>query len=319
MFERMAENQMERAEVRNERAAEREMERGDFRGAAAYEGRAERLDNERNQMEVGAEVRAENRAMNDLARGNVGGYEREMNKANRIENRRENQNFGADMNDGVGMRSAFQPDPYIAPVPYVEPGGARVENNLMNAEVRQEQIAAYDQASGNYYGAAVHEERARELDAARNNMEVQDERRAENRAINDLARGDIGGYIANEVQANRIENRREEENYIANANSPAYVQPQPAYVQPQSGYVQPQPGYSNQPAYNQLGYNQYNNQPAYNQPEYNQPAYVQPPVIVNPGMGQPGRPVVQPVMPQPVMQQQPIYYQEQDACACNLL
>merc|ERR1719317_1120024 len=153
-------------------------------------------------MEVRSEMRAENRAMNDLARGDIYGYEREMNKANRIENRRQNQNFVADINDGVGMRGAFQPAPYvqpayIAPAPYVAP--AAVENGLMNAEVREEQIAAYDRATGNYYGAAVHEQRARELDAARNNMEIQDERSAENRAMNDLARGNIGGFIANEM------------------------------------------------------------------------------------------------------------------------
>merc|ERR1719193_2709659 len=89
-------------------------------------------------MELRAEQRAENRAMNDLARGDIRGYEREMNKANRIENRRQNENFVADMNDGVGMRGAFQPAPY-ARAPYVAP--VVVENGLMNAEMREEQIA----------------------------------------------------------------------------------------------------------------------------------------------------------------------------------
>merc|ERR1719494_1376842 len=184
-------------------------------------------------MEVRAEQRAENRAMNDLAHGNIRGYEREMNKANRIENRRENQNFVADINDGVGMRGAFQPPaPYIAP-PYVAPVVA--ENRMMNAEIREEQIAAYDNATGNYIGAAIHNERARELDAARNNMEIQQERRAENRAMNDLMHGNIGGFIANEARANQIENRRQNENYIANAysgNNPNYVQPPPYVEQP---------------------------------------------------------------------------------------
>merc|ERR1719357_712739 len=164
-------------------------------------------------MELRAEQRAENRAMNDLARGDIRGYEREMNKANRIENRRQNQNFVADINDGVGMRGAFQPAPYVAP-PYVAPVVA--ENRMMNAEIREEQIAAYDRATGNYIGAAIHNERARELDAARNNMEIQEERRAENRAMNDLMHGNIGGYLANEARANNIENRRQNENFIAN-------------------------------------------------------------------------------------------------------
>merc|ERR1719397_1150461 len=139
-------------------------------------------------MELRAEQRAENRAMNDLARGDIRGYEREMNKANRIENRRQNQNFVADINDGVGMRGAFQPA-YVSPA-YVAPVVA--ENRMMNAEIREEQIAAYDRATGNYIGAAIHNERARELDAARNNMEIQQERRAENRAMNDLMHGNIG-------------------------------------------------------------------------------------------------------------------------------
>merc|ERR1719233_1126582 len=125
-------------------------------------------------MEVRAEQRAENRAMNDLARGDIRGYEREMNKANRIENRRQNQNFVADINDGVGMRGAFAPAAqYVAPAPYVAPIVA--ENRMMNAEIREEQMAAYDRATGNYIGAAIHNERARELDAARNNMEIQEE------------------------------------------------------------------------------------------------------------------------------------------------
>jgi len=270
---------MERAEVRNERAAERAMERGDIGAAMMYEGRAQQLDNQRNQMEVRAEQRAENRAMNDLARGDIRGYEREMNKANRIENRRQNQNFVADINDGVGMRGAFAPAPYVAPA-YVAPVVA--ENRMMNAELREEQMAAYDRATGNYIGAAIHNERARELDAARNNMEIQQERRAENRAMNDLMHGNIGGFIANEARANQIENRRQNENYVAqgyNASQPSYVQP-PAYV----------------------------SQPAYVQPAYGQPAYVQP---------QPG--YVQPVMQRPVISQRPIYYEERDACACNLL
>jgi len=290
-MQRWEENRLERAEIRNERAAERAMERGDIGAAMMYEGRAERLDNQRNRMEVRAEQRAENRAMNDLARGDIRGYEREMNKANRIENRRENQNFVADINDGVGMRGAFQPAaPYVAP-PYVAPVIA--ENRMMNAEIREEQIAAYDNATGNYIGAAIHNERARELDAARNNMEIQQERRAENRAMNDLMHGNIGGFIANEARANQIENRRENENYIANQ---AYIGNQPNYVQP--------PPYVEQPAYVQ---------PGYNQPAYAQPAYVRP----QPGYVQP--PVIQPVIPQPVISQRPIIYEERDACACNLL
>merc|ERR1719317_398695 len=196
-------------------------------------------------MEVRAEQRAENRAMNDLARGDIRGYEREMNKANRIENRRENQNFVADINDGVGMRGAFEPA-YIAQPPYVAPVVA--ENRMLNAEVREEQIAAYDRATGNYIGAAIHNERARELDAARNNMEIQQERRAENRAMNDLMHGNIGGFIANEARANQIENRRQNENYVAqgyNGNQPSYVQPQPGYVQP----VMQRPVISQRPIY----------------------------------------------------------------------
>jgi len=276
---------MERAEIRNERAAERAMERGDIGAAMMYESRAQQIDNQRNQMELRAEQRAENRAMNDLARGDIRGYEREMNKANRIENRRQNQNFVADINDGVGMRGAFAPAaPYIAPAPYVAPIVA--ENRMMNAEIREEQMAAYDRATGNYIGAAIHNERARELDAARNNMEIQEERRAENRAMNDLMHGNIGGYLANEARANNIENRRQNENFIANQgyNQPNYVQP-PPYV----------------------------SQPAYVQPAYGQPAYVQP----QPGYAQP--PVIQPAMQQPVISQRPIYYEERDACACNLL
>merc|ERR1719317_1811095 len=241
-------------------------------------------------MEVRAEQRAENRAMNDLARGDIRGYEREMNKANRIENRRQNQNFVADINDGVGMRGAFAPAPYVAPA-YVAPVVA--ENRMMNAELREEQMAAYDRATGNYIGAAIHNERARELDAARNNMEIQQERRAENRAVNDLMHGNIGGYIANEARANQIENRRENENYVAQAyNQPNYVQP-PPYVSQQPAYVQP--------AYAQ---------PAYVQP---QPGYVQP---------QPGYVRPQPVQPgisQPVISRRPIVYEERDACACTLL
>jgi len=278
---------LERAEVRDERAAERAMERGDIGAAMMYEGRAEREDNQRNRMEVRAEERAENRAMNDLARGDIRGYERETNKANRIENRRENQNFGADINDGVGMRGAFEPAPYVAQPPYVAPAVA--ENRMMNAEIRDEQIAAYDRATGNYIGAAIADERARELDAARNNMEYQQERRAENRAMDDLMHGNIRGFVANEERANQIENRRENQNYIANQG---YARNEPNYVQP--------PPYVNQQA---------NIQPAYGQPVYyerQQPAYVQPAVI-------------QPVIPQPVISQRPVVYQEQDACACNLL
>merc|ERR1719233_210685 len=206
-------------------------------------------------MEVRAEQRAENRAMNDLARGDIRGYEREMNKANRIENRRENQNFVADINDGVGMRGAFEPA-YIAQPPYVAPVVA--ENRMLNAEIRDEQIAAYDRATGNYIGAAIADERARDLDAARNNMEYQQERRAENRAIDDLMHGNIGGYMANEARANQIENKRENENYVANQ---AYIESQPNYVQP--------PPYVSQPGYAQPAYGQ----PAYIQP---QPGYVQP-------------------------------------------
>merc|ERR1712142_909181 len=152
---------------------------------------------------------------------------------------------------------------------------------MMNAEIREEQIAAYDNATGNYIGAAIHNERARELDAARNNMEIQQERRAENRAMNDLMHGNIGGFIANEARANQIENRRENENYIANSayiGNPNYVQP-PAYVE---------------------------QQPAYVQPAYAQPAYVRP----QPGYVQP--PVIQPVVAQPVISQRPVYYEERD-------
>merc|ERR1719193_1244128 len=190
-------------------------------------------------MEVRAEKRAETRAMNDLARGDIRDYEREINKARRIENRRENQNFAADINDGFGMRGAFEPTPHVAPAPYVAPVVA--ENRMLNAEIREEQIAAYDRATGNYIGGAIANERARELDAARNNMEYQQERRAENRAMDDLMHGNIGGYIANEARANQIENRRENENYVANAyggNNPNYVQP-PPYVEQQPAYVQP--------------------------------------------------------------------------------
>merc|ERR1719397_1839115 len=239
-------------------------------------------------MEVRAEERAENRAMNDLARGDIRGYERETNKANRIENRRENQNFGADINDGVGMRGAFEPAPYVAQPPYVAPAVA--ENRMMNAEIRDEQIAAYDRATGNYIGAAIADERARELDAARNNMEYQQERRAENRAMDDLMHGNIGGYIANEARANQIENRRENENYVANQ----------AYIESQPNYVQPPPYVSN---------------PGYARPANSQQAYIQP----QPGYVEPQPPVRQPVMQQPVMSQTPIRYEQQDACGCNLL
>merc|ERR1719419_1293272 len=189
-------------------------------------------------MEVRAEERAENRAMNDLARGDIRDYEREMNKASRIENRRENQNFAADINDGIGMRGAFEPAPYVAPVV--------AENRMMNAEIREEQIAAYDRATGNYIGAAIANEKARELDAARNNMEIQEERRAENRAMDDLMHGNIGGYIANEARANQIENRRENENYVANQ----------AYIESQPNYVQPPPYVSQQAMRNQRMFNQ---------------------------------------------------------------
>lgn len=93
-------------------------------------------------------------------------------------------------------------------------------NALLNDEVASERLAQFDAATGNYVAAAMDDARAQRLDNMRNAEQRLERDLAEQRAVNDLAQDDEGGFLSEKMRALRIENQREEDNFYADANRP---------------------------------------------------------------------------------------------------
>merc|ERR1712192_158918 len=97
-------------------------------------------------------------------------------------------------------------------------GAKGAERALHQAEIREEALAGASLTRGDVVGAAIHAERASELQAAENAVHREvvraekrhahhQERREEHLAARDLAHGNIFGAIAHEVKACRAHNR----------------------------------------------------------------------------------------------------------------
>merc|ERR1712073_18602 len=85
----------------------------------------------------------------------------------------------------------------------------RVENVMLNQELREQNQANFDRATGNFLGAARRQANANALDRARNSMQMREIQCADRRAMTDFAFGDIGGYMREEQRAMNTEIRRE--------------------------------------------------------------------------------------------------------------
>merc|ERR1719273_1885442 len=72
---------------------------------------------------------------------------------------------------------------------------ARAENAMLGQEMRQQNQANFDAATGNFIGAACNQANANTLDRARNSIQQRNVQSAEQQARTDLAFGDIAGYM----------------------------------------------------------------------------------------------------------------------------